>query len=97
IFEQALDGDNNGDFTNMNTIDPTDNIPYKNKAVDALLVHLNKVMMGNAMTTEYKTALRHFLLNSSGFSSTDNVKNVHTMIRDTIRYIATSSAYMTQK
>jgi uncharacterized protein (DUF1800 family) len=97
LFEQALDGDTNGNFANMNTTDPTSNIPYKDKAVDALLVHLDKILLGNTMTTKYKTALRQFLLNGNDFSSTDTFRNVHAMIRDTVRYIVTSSAYMTQK
>ena len=97
IFEQALDGDTNGDFSNMEETDPADSIPYKEKAVNALLDHLNKIMLGDTMTTEYRAILRHYLLNASGLSSSNNFKEALYMIRDSVRFITTSSAFMIQK
>jgi len=97
IFEQALDGDDNRDFSNMAEIDPDDNIPYKEKAVDALLTHLNKIMLGNTMTSEYRAALRKYLLNATGLTSSNDFKEAHNIIRDSVRFIATSSPYMIQK
>ncbi len=97
IFEQALDGDTNGDFSNMAEIDPDDNIPYKEKAVDALLTHLNKIMLGDMMTSEYRATLRKYLLTATGLTSSNDFKEAHNIIRDSVRFIATSSAYMIQK
>ena len=97
VFEQALDGDTNGDFLNMEAIDPLDDIPYREKAIDALLTHLNKIMLGNTMTSEYRAILRHYLLDASGLKSSDNFREAHNMIRDSVRFITTSSAYMIQK
>ena len=97
VFEQALDGDSNGDFANMEEVDPADSVPYREKAVDALLTHLNKIMLGDTMTSEYRGALRHYLLNATGLQSSDNFREAHNMIRDSVRFITTSSAYMIQK
>ena len=36
IFEQALVEDANGEFNNMDVIDPVDGIPFKEKAVDVI-------------------------------------------------------------
>jgi len=97
LFEQALDGDTNGDFINMEEIDPVDAIPYREKAVDALLDHLNKIMLGDTMSSEYRAILRHYLLNASGLKSANNFREAHNMIRDSVRFITTSSAFMVQK
>ncbi len=97
LFELTLDGDNNGDFMNMESIDPTDNIPYKEKALDALLTHLDKILLGNSMTPEYRDILADYLLNSSEIRSSDDFKEAHNMIREAATLITTSSAYMIQK
>lgn len=97
IFELALDGDTNGDFINMDEVDVNDNIPYKNKAVDALLTHLDKIMLGNTMTSEYRAVLRHYLLNATGLESSNKFKEALHMVRDSVRFITTSSAFMIQK
>lgn len=91
VFEQALDGDTDGDFKNMsNALD-------KIKAVDALIAHLDKKMLGNTMSEEYKTAVRYYLVNSSNFSSSKNFNQALHLISDAVRFIATSSAYMVQR
>ena len=91
IFEQALDGDTNGDFTNM------DAISFKEKAVDSLLDHLNKIMLGNTMSLEYRSNLQQYLLNATGLESSNNFREAHNIIRDAVRFITTSSAFMVQK
>ena len=91
VFEQALDGDTDGDFKNMsNALD-------KIKAVDALIAHLDKKMLGNTMSEEYKTAVRYYLVNSSNFSSSKKFDQALHLISDAVRFIATSSAYMVQR
>lgn len=97
IFEQALDGDSNGDFSNMAESDPDNNIPYKEKAVDALLTHLNKIMLGDTMMSEYRATLRKYLLNATGLTSSNDFKEAHNIIRDSVRFISTSSPYVIQK
>jgi len=91
LFEQALDGDNNGNFSNMRSI------PDREKAVDALLIHLDKVMLGNAMDLSYRQKLRDFLLTAGTYNSSNTVVGAHYLISDAIRFIATSSAYIVQK
>ena len=91
LFEQALDGDNNGDFINMKSI------PDREKAVDALLTHLDKVMLGNAMDASYRQKIRDFLLTTGTYNSSNTVKGAHYLVSDAIRFIATSSAYIVQK
>jgi uncharacterized protein (DUF1800 family) len=98
LFEQAMDGDQNGDFSNFDTnLEP---------AVDALLDHLDTVMLANRMTAEFRAALKHYLLNGFGVSdaykdtvnSADpDVARAEQIIKDAIHMIATSSSYMILK
>ena len=97
VFELALDGDSNGDFLNMDEVDANDNIPYKEKAVDALLTHLNKIMLGDTMTSEFREILRNYLLNASGLHSSNKFREALHIVRDSVRFITTSSAFMIQK
>jgi len=97
LFEKALDGDNNGDFINMDEINPNDNKRYKEKAVATLLNHLDKIMLGNSMTTSYKAILQDYLMNANGLKSSNKLKQAQHMIRDAVRFITTSSAFMVQK
>jgi uncharacterized protein (DUF1800 family) len=91
LFEQALDGDFDGDFKKMTSISA------REKAVGALLTHLDKVMLGNTMTAEFKEVLGKYLANSSSFSTTNKYEGAHHLISDAVRFIATSSAYMVQQ
>jgi len=90
VFEQALDGDTDGDFKNM------ENASDKINAVDALMIHLDKKMLGNTMSDEYREALRYYLVNSSNFNSSKNFNIALQLISDAVRIIATSSAFMVQ-
>ncbi len=94
IFEKTLDGDTNGDFNNMEEIDAVDGIPFKEKVVDALLGHLNKIMLGNTMSLEYRSNLRQYLLNATGLQCSNNFREAHNIIRDSVCFITTSSALM---
>lgn len=85
IVKQAL----NGDYDNIDTDRET--------AVDALLTHLDKLLLGETMTTEYNAALKEYLLNANGIKDIDNFKEALNIVRNATRMIATSSTYMVQK
>jgi uncharacterized protein (DUF1800 family) len=96
-YEQALDGDTNGNFSNMELIDPNTGLRYKTAAIDVLLEHLNQLLLGGRMTEEYRAGLKHYLLNASGSKNKDDAKEAWLNIADAVRLIVTSSAYMIQK
>lgn len=96
VFEQALDGDTTGDFANMEATD-SDGVRYKDKAVDALLTHLDELLLGKTMTTEYRAALKHYAMNASGAKNSNDALEARNIIRDTVRAIVTSSSFMIQK
>ncbi|MGB1009783.1 MAG: DUF1800 family protein, partial [Thiolinea sp.] len=92
VMKQAL-GD---DYDNIENTD-TDNLPFREKAVDALLVHLDQLFLGETMTAEYKAALKEYLLNASGVKNQDNFKEVLNIVQNAVRMIAASGLYMVQK
>ena len=96
LFEQMLDGDSNGDFANMENTD-TDGIRFKAKAVDALLVHLDRLLLGNTMTTEFRAAVKHYLMNAQGTRNNNDLKEAREVIKEAVRFIVTSSSFMIQK
>ncbi|MEE9326126.1 MAG: DUF1800 family protein [Cocleimonas sp.] len=87
IIQQKLDNE----FSNIK------NVLLKEKAIHALLEHLDKVMLGNTMTEKYQSLLSDYLLNTKGLENNDAFKEAHNIVRESIRFIATSSAYMIQK
>jgi len=91
LFEQALDGNTNGDFNNMTST------VARVRAVEALLIHLDKVMLGNTMSDEFKRILGNHLATSSSFSTRDKFAGAHHLISDAVRFIATSNAYLVNK
>lgn len=91
LFENALDGDTDGDFKNM------ENLPDRTKAIDALITHLNKKLLGNTMTADYKQALSEYLLDARNLKSSNDLSEAHNMINDSVRFIVTSNAFMIQK
>ncbi len=91
VFEQALDGDTNGDFVNLN------NDVDKERAVNALLTRLDKVMLGNTMTSEYRSKLYQYLMTATFISyGGSDFGKAHHMIKNAVRFIATSPAFMSQ-
>ncbi len=94
IFEQALDGDTNGNFEKLDVDED------RGRAISALLVHLDKVMLGNAMTSEYRSKLHEFLLSASGLNSSKPDKKFSSsllLVSDAVRFIATSPAFISQQ
>lgn len=94
LFEQSLEGDQNGDFSRIQLINPETGVPYKEKAVDDLLDHLNQVLLGGRMTDEYHAGLKHYLLDGAGTKNSDQFTEALSTIRDAVRFIVTSSAFM---
>lgn len=90
LFEQVLDGDTNGDFNNMG------DDSKREEAIDSLLSRLNKIMLGNTMSNDYKLKLREYLLTARGLNYSNKFESAHHLIADAVRFIATSPAYMTQ-
>ena len=90
IFEYALDGDTNGDFNNINDSEK------KKAAIQSLLQHLDKKLMGGEMPSEYYTALTKHLMNMN-WGKKFNAKEARNVISDAIRFMVTSSFFMIQK
>jgi uncharacterized protein (DUF1800 family) len=97
IYEQALDGDSNKDFANMELKNPSTGIRYKVQAIDVLLEHLNQLLLGGSMTTEYRAALKLYLMNGTGSQYSDNFLEAWVNIKDAVRLIVASNAFMIQK
>ncbi|MES9990945.1 MAG: DUF1800 family protein [Candidatus Thiodiazotropha sp.] len=98
IFEQALEGDSNRDFASIDdsSVDSDGDTPKAN-AIDALLTHLDLLLLGGQMSTEYKSALKHYLLLSAGTNQSNPFAEVRSLVRDAVTMIVTSSSYMIQK
>jgi len=90
IFEYALDGDTNGNFNNINDSEK------KKAAIQSLLQHLDKKLMGGEMPSEYYTALTKHLMNMN-WGKKFNAKEARNVISDAIRFMVTSSFFMIQK
>ena len=85
-----MDGDTNGDFNNINDSEK------KKAAIQSLLQHLDKKLMGGEMPSEYYTALTTHLMNMN-WAKTKNAKEARNVISDAIRFMVTSSFFMIQK
>lgn len=97
IYEKAMDGDSNGDFQNIATIDPVTGEKHKARAVDALLEHLNQKLLGGTLPATQRAALKHYLVNGTRTSSSSPYKEAWHNVKDAVRFIATSNTYMVQK
>ena len=90
IFENALDGDTNGDFININDTEK------KKAAIQTLLKHLDEKLMGGEMPSDYYTALTTHLMNMN-WGKKYNAKEARNVISDAIRFMVISSSFMIQK
>ena len=90
IFENALDGDTNGDFININDSEK------KKAAIQTLLKHLDEKLMGGEMPSDYYTALTTHLMNMN-WGKNYNAKEARNIISDAIRFMVISSSFMIQK
>ncbi|MBT3011283.1 MAG: DUF1800 family protein [Candidatus Thiodiazotropha sp. (ex Lucina aurantia)] len=98
LFEQALEGDNDRDFASINdtSTDIEGDTPKAN-AIDALLDHLDLLLLGGHMSPEIRSALKHYLVTSAGTNHNRPFMEARSVIRDAIAMIVTSSSYMIQK
>ena len=98
LFEQAMEGDSNGDFSQIQStvVDAEGDTPKAN-GIDALLDHLDLVLLGNSMSTEFRAGLKHYLLFSGGTNANNNATEARLVIRDAFRMTTTSSQFMIQK
>ena len=92
VFEQALDGDKNGDFAGLSEKDD----PKKSEAVVELLKHLDLKLTGGKLPTEYHDAIKEHLL-TVNWNSSKNKTEALAIIRDAVMLIVTSSQFMIQK
>jgi uncharacterized protein (DUF1800 family) len=98
LFEQALEGDSNGDFASINdTSEDSEGDTPKANAIDALLDHLDLLLLGGQMSSDYRSALKHYLLVSAGTNHSSPFSEALNLIRDAITMIVTSSSYTIQK
>ena len=91
LFEEALEGDSNGDFLAINDAVATA------EAVTALINHLDFLLLGNNMSTEFKQSLNEYLNEAKNINKNDNFAEAYNIIRDAVRFIVSSSAFLIQK
>jgi len=92
VFEQALDGDKNGDFAGLSD----KNDPKKSEAVVEFLKHLDLKLTGGKLPSEYHDAIKEHLL-TVNWGSSNNKTEALAIIRDAVMLIVTSSQFMIQK
>ena len=92
VFEQALDGDQNGDFQGLSDKDD----PNKSVAIVELLKHLDEKLTGSKLPSAYHDVIKEHLL-TVNWNNTKNVSEALAIIRDAVMLIVTSSQYMIQK
>jgi uncharacterized protein (DUF1800 family) len=85
-----------GDFSNLESL-ISSNRPYKTASVNAVIDYYDHLLMGGDMDVSLRNALFEFLMNSAESDHNDNFEEARFSIKDTIRMIATSSAYMFQR
>ena len=92
VFEQALDGDQNGDFQGLSDKDD----PKKSEAIVELLKHLDVKLTGGILPSGYHDVIKEHLL-TVNWNKTKNKTEALAIIRDAVMLIVTSSQYMIQK
>ena len=93
IITEAVGGD-------LDNLENTNELSRPNKivAVNAVINYYRDLMLGGDMEDTLRSALYDYLMKSGGTNSyTDKFMEAQRMAKDTIRMIATSSAYMVQK
>ena len=102
VFEMAMEGDKNRDFTNINdTTKNTDGETPKQAGLKALIEHLDLKLTAQTLTQDQKNLLVEYLdlhVNESSSSSSgkNQFREAHRCVGEAIRAIVTSSTYMVQ-
>jgi hypothetical protein len=89
VFEQALDGDTNGNFLNLKDSEK------KELAVLALIAHLDELLLGTTMPTDFKDALKAHLMTID--KNNNLVSGTEFLVHEAIRAVVTSPLYMVMK
>ena len=91
-MELAIDGDENGDFVNINETTARAN------GINALLTLVDKKLFGMTMDDDLKSSLRIFLTDAKAVNNnSDHFREAWNMVYETYRFVATSSLFLTQK
>lgn len=85
-----------GDFDNLERYF-IDNRPHKTATVNAVINYYDQLLLGGTMDDKFRGALFEFLMNSAESDHHDNFKEARFSVKDTVRIIATSGAYMVQR
>lgn len=89
VFEKALDGDTNGDFLNLKNSDK------KELAVVSLISHLDRLLLGTTMPTDFKNALKAHLMTID--KNNNLVAGAKFLVQESVRAVVTSPLYMVIK
>jgi hypothetical protein len=73
------------------------NRPYKTASVNAAIDYFDHLLMGGEMDVTLRNALFEYLMNSAEADHDNNFEEAGFSVKDTIRMIATSSAFMFQR
>ena len=92
VFEQTLEGDQNGDFLGLSDKDD----PRKSGAIIELLKHLDMKLTGEILPSTYHDVIKEHLL-TVNWNNTKNKTEALAIIRDAVMLIVSSSQYMIQK
>ena len=85
-----------GDYENMESSSVAER-PLKTAAVNALLDHYSRLLLGGEMPDTFRQALTTYLMSSTNTSYNDKEEVSMVMVKDTLRMITTSNLYMVQK
>ena len=85
-----------GDYENMESSSVAER-PLKTAAVNALLDHYSRLLLGGEMPDTFRQALTTYLMSSTNTSYSDKEEVSMVMVKDTLRMITTSNLYMVQK
>lgn len=98
LFETALDGNPDRSYDNLHDERVDENgDSAKARAIDALLDHLDRMLLAGQMEADYRHALRDMLLNYSIRSDDKRELEVRDLVTEALHAILTSSAFMIQK
>jgi len=85
-----------GSFYNFEPYEATSR-PNKAAAVNALISHYDRLLLGGTMDATLRGALSKYLMKSAESDHTNKFKEATLSVKDTVRMITTSSAYMFQR
>ena len=85
-----------GSFDNFEAYDAPSR-PNKTAAINALIDQYDRLLLGGKMDATLRGALIEYLMKSAESSHTDKFKEARLSIKDAVRMITTSSAYMFQR